>query len=701
MSAALGSSTAVRALPSTLALRATPTVPSATQAYEPLVKSVLRHRLLLRIFASSAVFSWAVVALATTVRQGGLRSLGLVGLLLNPILPRTLVLAFVIWLLSAVPVVVMRKRSLTAIPTFAASPAMLFNSAVRGGTTARRLLTYVASAIMLTLVHVLTAYIFETTGGNDPRLSPFVKSKKHPYYLNGRLLYLVTSQLFIALFSTFRSIQLDRVVVRWTGAVSVNRDDETSPFMLARIVTVFATSLVFACMGIAGHGLAFVLSRSFALPIVLKLPLISRLLRPFLAHFLRGSWSLALFTRNGGLIFRAWSLGLMTFASWEFAESIFDSVVVEPVHVAHSTADAAVTLVAGINSNDTYFKHFAYDELQQFSRDESAAGIAKRTALFADQKYNPTLWATLVRETLLRLGKDYQLFLRRGAPPVPASAPITPPAQKIDPPAQVPKTPLIRKQVLKPSKSSPLRSALDTVASDGAITTALTSAAEVGASQIPELFRSVMSSHPPSVIAKAETAVAAVQAKEKDIQKRVAEAPGKWKAQVSEQLARYFPPFIRSAAKDADEWWRAERLHRVAEVSLPNRKLDGLAIDMLSSFVCASLTEDSYGVVQRDIPRILEALLSFLTAIEDYRVELISRYPPLSPEQENALTPRELSARHELMVSLSRTSDILSEVEDPLKEGVVRIVRTFGDKLSAFKFPPRTAKKLQGFVDYN
>jgi nucleoporin NDC1 len=35
-----------------------------------------------------------------------------------------------------------------------------------------------------------------------------------------------------------------------------------------------------------------------------------------------------------------------------------------------------------------------------------------------------------------------------------------------------------------------------------------------------------------------------------------------------------------------------------------------------------------------------------------------------------------------------------------LKEGVARIVRTFGDKLLAFKFPPRTARKLQGFLEY-
>jgi hypothetical protein len=43
----------------------------------------------------------------------------------------------------------------------------------------------------------------------------------------------------------------------------------------------------------------------------------------------------------------------------------------------------------------------------------------------------------------------------------------------------------------------------------------------------------------------------------------------------------------------------------------------------------------------------------------------------------------------------------LISVTPALKEGVVRIVRTFGNKLLAFKFPPKTAAKLQGFVDYS
>ena len=90
---------------------------------------------------------------------------------------------------------------------------------------------------------------------------------------------------------------------------------------------------------------------------------------------------------------------------------------IQPINVALSTADPALTIVSGISSSDPYFKHFAFAELAQLANDESKAGVARREALFADQKYNPGLWTTLVREALLTLGKDYQLLLRRGLPP--------------------------------------------------------------------------------------------------------------------------------------------------------------------------------------------------------------------------------------------------------------------------------------------
>lgn len=97
------------------------------------------------------------------------------------------------------------------------------------------------------------------------------------------------------------------------------------------------------------------------------------------------------------------------------------------MNVAQTTADPMLTLVSGIKSSDAYFKHFAYNELQQLvsTEDESPAAAARRMTLFTDQKYNPNMWATLVRETLLTLGSDYQLFLRRGSPPAPGRLSVT------------------------------------------------------------------------------------------------------------------------------------------------------------------------------------------------------------------------------------------------------------------------------------
>lgn len=50
-------------------------------------------------------------------------------------------------------------------------------------------------------------------------------------------------------------------------------------------------------------------------------------------------------------------------------------------------------------------------------------------------------------------------------------------------------------------------------------------------------------------------------------------------------------------------------------------------LSALSHLVAASLKDDTLGTVQRDIPRILEALLSFLAEAEAFHAELESKLP--------------------------------------------------------------------------
>jgi nucleoporin NDC1 len=80
------------------------------------------------------------------------------------------------------------------------------------------------------------------------------------------------------------------------------------------------------------------------------------------------------------------------------------------------TANPFLTLISGASSSHAYFRYFAYAELKQLATEGSPAAGTRRTAMFGDQKYNPTMWSALAREALLLLGKDYQLLLRRGKP---------------------------------------------------------------------------------------------------------------------------------------------------------------------------------------------------------------------------------------------------------------------------------------------
>ncbi|TFY76297.1 hypothetical protein EWM64_g7713 [Hericium alpestre] len=533
--------------------------------------------------------------------------------------------------------------------TPASSPLQTIKNALSKPSTIRILSTYVACTTIAMTLHVF----MPSTNEPGSHLNIFVKSKKHPYYLNGRLVFVFLSQIVFAVAFFLRNIMFDRFSVHWNNSKQTVKADAATEYT-RQVFKVGVISSVFTSVIFAAYLVAFGLVRSVALPILFKVPVVSMLLRPICAHFLRGSWTVALLPRHFTLVWRTYLLGLTTVASWEFAESLFDEKIQEPISVSHHTPDPAVTLVSGIHSQDVYYKFFAYWELREFATDDSEGARARRTAMFSDQKYSPPLWSALARESLLFLGKNYQLLLRRGKP---APAPPPPPAKPKGP--QAPSTPLVRKPIFRSEASqSPLRTIVDAVAADGALTQMVESSVETTATHLPELFKAIESpvAKAKSVVAKSETVVKSMAppAKSRDL------------------VARLAPHFVAVVVRRAADWWQRERIGKLAEIALPHRHIDALVVEALSHLVCASLTEDRYGVVQRDIPRILEAMLSFLKAIEEYQAELAAR-----------------------------AVDVLAVVDNALKEGVVRIVRTFGNRLSAFKFPSHIAQKLQGFVDYH
>lgn len=60
----------------------------------------------------------------------------------------------------------------------------------------------------------------------------------------------------------------------------------------------------------------------------------------------------------------------------------------------------------------------------------------------------------------------------------------------------------------------------------------------------------------------------------------------------------------------------------------------GSHVAVLSTLIAHSFEEDTFGVVQKDIPRALEALLSFLSALEEYQMQLGALLPVWTTEEE-------------------------------------------------------------------
>ncbi|KAI0070659.1 hypothetical protein K474DRAFT_744568 [Panus rudis PR-1116 ss-1] len=559
--------TPIRATVSSLSLRSAPSVPPASHTYEPLVRSVLRHRLLYVIFPYSAAFTWLVSVWTTTWMRGGLPVLGLVGALVrNPLSPVVLGVSALAWCFGVLPVLVLRKTYMTVTPTPAKCPAEIFAHARRKKSTTHALLVYLSSPIVFTTLHVVLANTYE----DDPRLSLFVKSRKHPYYLNGRLLYLFFTQLVLALTYLTRSILLDRFTIRLSlsSLSSSSSLSSHSPhkqqYLLAKLLTSLTSLLLLTTLSLFLSTTLFTLTRSLILPIIFKLPLVSRVVKPFMAHFARGG--VLPLGRNLGVVGRAWAVGMGMGLGWEVAEGLFEGVVAQPIKVSHLTPDPTLTTISGLTSSSAHVKLLAYAELCSFATSDSpqadqranssatnsnsqistprtstsqtstSTSIAaqQRATLFNDQKYNPTIWSTFVRETLLMLGREYQLFVSRGQV-VPSSsssgvgsanvggsvgAGATSTAagsgnRKKELPPNVHPTPLPRRSILKSSTTSnaytngsPIGKALETLAADGVVSGVVAEVVEgavegaekkmesLGNLGLPELFRSVL--HSPS-----------------------------------------------------------------------------------------------------------------------------------------------------------------------------------------------------------
>lgn len=98
-------------------------------------------------------------------------------------------------------------------------------------TTRRWIAVYITSSLLLVSLEFIRAW----SKNEDVRLNIFVKSRcvtqhsnimvynslhrKHPYHLNGRLIFFVLAQVWLSISFALRNVMLERFVFRWAKAL--------------------------------------------------------------------------------------------------------------------------------------------------------------------------------------------------------------------------------------------------------------------------------------------------------------------------------------------------------------------------------------------------------------------------------------------------------------------------------------------------
>ncbi|KAJ7488930.1 hypothetical protein FB451DRAFT_1361983 [Mycena latifolia] len=674
-----GALTPIRAITTPLRSSAAPPIPAAAQLYEPLAKAVLRRRLTARIFPATGLLCvlFAGMWLASIGRLSG-SGVGVLGVLGA---------AAGMWLGAVLPVLLVRKAFLTVTRTSAPSPLLLLQKSLAPNTALRARTVRAGQAHLLSALSLLALH-----AALDPTLPVFIRSRKHPWTPHPALVLLALSQAALA------ALYVARAALR---------DVWVFPFRRPTLRPTPGALLAPLLLPLAAVPIAL-LALFVVLPLARRVPLLSLLLRP-----LRTPRPSVL--REVG---RAWALGAQTAGVWEAVGGLWGWGVGEPlrttpsiralvsgisVAVTPAPAPSAYPSSAGSSAFSSAFStpasarasaaprapvpaapplsiytHLAYAELLALCADDdegdSTDGEKRRKR--REGAFEADVWARLVREVLVLLGREYQVLKGRGVPASSAPAAASHPsaaastlggaASGSGDAKPLPTTPLLKTNIFaKQAKPSPGARVGDALAAGGAVE-------EVVA---PTLESLPLPSLPllPSMPSLAMTVPA-------------------WQAYVPTFGVEKYVGMV--AKMGMPQAWTQVRRGREVVGWVPRREVVVEAVGVLTHLTCASLAEDRLGVVQRDIPRVVEALVEFLGAVE----AAVGALRPANNNNGGEKEEREDKIREEQDLEEARA--VLGDVGDALKEGLARIARTFGDKLRAFRFPPRTAARLQGFVDY-
>ncbi|SCV69567.1 BQ2448_2587 [Microbotryum intermedium] len=595
---------------------------------------------------------------------------------------------------GALPLFIHRKRTIsTALPSASTLFAQL--ESLRRPNAITTLTVYLVAVAPIHFAYVwCTSYT-----SREPRLGwLFYHSGRDAYQINERRMLLLLLHLTLAAYATF-----DHVV---NSKSRVQIDDGPARPIPQRLATRAQAGIPNVVRSVLASNALFYLTY-----IVLRRPILKFLVvnfagpwaRPYLYSLLKHNAAFSLTLASRSLMSSLLILGV-----WEAANVCFDVYASQvspswtegssPINISHFAISPNQCLLSGLRSTDLYYQvslicrqtvgiwalvltgwcwvrsqQFAFLELENIT----LTSPERRKAIFTDIKPDNArggAWAEISRECLLLIGKELQRAKGRGKLPSPPPTKSNASASTSTSSHSGSSVPVRNENVFQPTK----KTFLDTLAGSASTPapTAKSSAVSTSSSsststtsRVPSIFQTPTNTSSSSMYSVG-TSVAS--AGTETLSSTTSKAPKSLEARLSSMIPRPWQGSLFTTLPT-----------HVVDVRVARRRDVICAIRALSNLLCASLKEDTYGVAQRDIPRVLEGFVLYLNTLDALASSLSS----------TAESNHSKEAKEQLQ---TRISDSIGQVQLALREGIREILAEFEPFLATEfrKFPMPCRRRI-------
>ncbi|WAR56750.1 hypothetical protein PtB15_7B600 [Puccinia triticina] len=404
-------------------------------------------------------------------------------------------------------------------------------------------------------------------------------------------------------------------------------------------------------------------------------------------------------------------VNVLLITMWEIVQALWDVYSTQPLDLSRFATEPNQCLLGGIRSSDPRVQHYAIRELAHISWSDPA----RRSTIFKDIRTTPRL-LNLIIEECLNIINTTNLMIQSGGQSIqknPASTaqsskgPNKPSlgthsALKTDLPqlfntssnSNSMKQVFLRKLLSSESGQEhpvpiPTRSQLSN--------TTMKKQTTESDYQIPEIFQRDQSrkvdTRSTSAITTGDNSEPSPSSQSSlqssTPQKREKIVPSIWKIMLHSPLLKSSDAGIR-----LENWLFSPSITDELEKCLSSRQLCMFSVEAVTNFTCASLTEDQYGVLQDQIPRIMESLVDCFDALDRLHTKICTEFGvQTSSVQAGSSAPTELDP---VQIHFHLALDEhLHPLLTRLKAGIFGITDQFKPFLKEMSFSPKINQWIQ------